>query len=109
MCVSCDNPATDWACVRNKTAEDIVHGDRVKYSKNLEDYDPMCSPCHQALDHKGEAHGQSKLTEAIVIDLRERHARGEHLNYKALGSLYGVTRGTVYNAVTGRKWKYLNK
>ena len=54
----------------------------------------------------GEARPNSKLTEAMVLEMRALSAAG--LSQAKIGARFGVSKGTVQNAVS-RKWKYLNR
>jgi NUMOD4 motif len=53
---------------------------------------------------RGEKHGQAKLTEAIVAECRGRYAGGEQII--ALAREFGVNKGTLGDAVTGRRWQH---
>jgi len=55
--------------------------------------------------NRGETNGQSKLTEADVIEIRERHARGEGVS--ALAREFKICPGNVCAIVQGRSWKHL--
>ena len=50
QCAKCNNAANQWACVDNLTELETVKGYQVKYSKNLDDYRPMCYSCHRKAD-----------------------------------------------------------
>lgn len=51
----------------------------------------------------GEKAGASKLTEAIVIEMRRRHSLGE--DCARLGREFNVTKSTARFAVLGHTWK----
>ncbi|WP_316228337.1 MULTISPECIES: HNH endonuclease [unclassified Bradyrhizobium] len=53
----------------------------------------------------GERNGQAQLTEAIVIEARRRVAAGEQI--KQIAAEFGVHRGTMRDAVRGKKWRHL--
>ena len=53
----------------------------------------------------GEHNGRSKLTQAQVITIRERHAAGE--TRKALALEYGLAVSSVGRIVTGQKWPHV--
>ena len=53
LCVVCDNQASDWACIANKNAKGVNDGKPVMYSYNMDDYLPMCRPCHNQFDNVG--------------------------------------------------------
>jgi len=52
----------------------------------------------------GERNGKSKLTEAEVVTIRERHAAGE--TRRALALEYGLAVSSVGRIVTGQKWPH---
>jgi hypothetical protein len=107
-CYVCGTSADEWGCIANKTESTIRDGYLVHYSTNLEDYKPLCKSCHMLMDSsKGNTHHKSKLTSAIVIDLRKRHANGERLNYKELAQEYNVHRTTIQAAIKWKTWKHL--
>jgi hypothetical protein len=54
---------------------------------------------------RGERQGAAKLTESIVRELRARRAKGEAI--ALLSREFGVHWVTVYDAVTGRRWKHV--
>lgn len=51
----------------------------------------------------GERHGGAKLTEARVLEMRQRRARGE--TYSAMAREYGVNHSTVARACKGYRWR----
>ncbi len=52
----------------------------------------------------GERNGGSKLTQAEVVTIRERHAAGE--TRKDLALEYGLAVSSVGRIVTGQKWPH---
>lgn len=54
----------------------------------------------------GERLGSARLTEAEVIAIRTRYARGGVL-YRELASEYGISPVQIGHIVTRRKWKHL--
>lgn len=54
-------------------------------------------------NRRGSAHGRSKLTEPIVLEMRRRHAAGE--SAAALGREFGVSNVSAISAISGRTWK----
>lgn len=52
---------------------------------------------------RGSAHGNSKLDEKTVLEIRHRHAAGESV--RALNRAYGVS--IVKEIVTGKTWKHV--
>ncbi len=54
---------------------------------------------------RGEAQHASVLTEALVREIRGRHANGE--TYDAIATSLGLKRGTVKAAGRGQNWSWL--
>lgn len=52
---------------------------------------------------RGEAASNTKLTQSIVLKIRELHYLG--VSAKNLASRYGTTRRNIYSIVGGRTWK----
>ena len=59
-----------------------------------------------ASSRQGTAHPMSKLTEAIVSDLRLRRAAGE--KGEKLAKELGVSHQCVSKAVTGETWRHVD-
>lgn len=57
------------------------------------------------LKARGEGHGESKLTERQVLDIRARVANGEHHN--ALAKEYGLAPRTVGEIIQRKWWKHI--
>jgi hypothetical protein len=55
---------------------------------------------------KGEANGQSKLTEKEVIDIRRFYAQGG-ISYRDLAKIYGVAHSQIACIVKRQTWAYL--
>lgn len=53
----------------------------------------------------GEAHGNSKVTETEVREIRKRRAAGEHL--KTIADDYGIGKANVGHIVSRRNWAWL--
>jgi hypothetical protein len=86
----CDNPA----CCNPKHIAIGTHADnqRDKFQKN-----------RQA---KGEKNGQSLLTEAQVLEARQKYIP-KIVTYKMLAKEYGVSRDTIQKAIRGIYWKHI--
>ena len=54
----------------------------------------------------GERHKWAKLTAAVVLAARDLRRRGH--SYRAIADELGLRYGTVYQVVTGRKWRWLS-
>jgi DNA invertase Pin-like site-specific DNA recombinase len=54
-------------------------------------------------DVSGERNAASKLTGAIVLEMR-RLRREEHMSYSAIAKRFGVATMTAYRAVVGDSW-----
>lgn len=57
---------------------------------------------------RGENGGNSILTEAIVLDARQRY-QSITTGCDALAAEYGVGRGVMYSAIAGKNWAHLNR
>lgn len=53
---------------------------------------------------KGEAHGNSTLTDADVIEIRRI---GKDMKARELGAIYGVNEQAIYKILSGIRWKHL--
>lgn len=53
----------------------------------------------------GEQNANAKLTDAGVLEIRERHADGE--SAEELAFAYGITRGHVWRLVTRQAWRHI--
>jgi hypothetical protein len=88
------------------------------------DNPPCCNPTHlfvgtpadnmddkvakgRARGAEGERHHKAKLTEAHVLEIRERRLRGEYTT--TLGAEYGVAANTISAIVNGRTWRHLTE
>jgi uncharacterized protein (DUF433 family) len=67
--------------------------------------DPAPLLAHGPLKRHGEAHHNSKLTEAIVRDIRERYAAGG-VSQQALADEYGLTQVNVSTIVRQKSWTH---
>lgn len=86
---TCDNPS----CVR---PDHLILGSQ---SDNIQD---KVVRDRQA---KGSQHGNSKLTEQLVSEIRNHHHNG--MQTKELTILYSVSRNTIQNVVNGKAWKHV--
>ena len=55
---------------------------------------------------KGEGNGRAKLTDAQVVEIRERYAAGG-ISQKALADEYGVTFSLISLIVLGKTWPHV--
>ena len=92
---SCDNPR----CCNPAHLTPGTHGENIA--------DMWAKGRQQIYDRqaRGEEHGQARLTEAVVLEMRRRAGAGE--TAMALGPEYGVTQAAAWNAIHGVTWKYL--
>ena len=57
---------------------------------------------------RGERHGQAKLTSGKVLEARRLfHANPQKTLMSRLAKEWGVSYSSLYNAVTGRTWRWL--
>lgn len=92
VCHKCDNPP----CAN---PEHLFLGDA---KKNIKDRDRK----GRGRWAVGSRSGQSKLTEADVIKLREMYATGEY-SFIDLASIHDMTTYAIHAAVVGRTWKHV--
>lgn len=57
---------------------------------------------------KGIRSRHAKLTDAIVLEIRNRYAQGG-ISYEAIGRSYGVTQSCIHGAISGRTWKHVGE
>ncbi len=57
------------------------------------------------VDNAGENHGLAKLTDAIVMDIRESFSAGE--SQQSIADRLGVSSKTISKVVLGQRWKHL--
>ena len=50
--------------------------------------------------------GRAKLTDAQVLEIRDRYAGGE-VTQRQVAAEFGVSAGTVSDIVTGKTWRWL--
>ena len=56
---------------------------------------------------KGEANGQSKLTEQQVLAIREEYENMPNKNQSALARKWGITQHMVHFVVTRKSWNHI--
>jgi hypothetical protein len=113
----CDKPAREWALLHGVPS---VPDKRGAYSKDPSHYIPLCTKCHRNYDGnakkgwdrdyagraakavRGEKHGNAKLTDAIVAEIRTRRAGGESV--KSLCARFCVSKMTIYRAANNKAW-----
>lgn len=88
----CDRPA----CI---SPDHLLLGDQID---NIRDRDDR----HRNRQLAGEAHGQSKLTEGDVLEIRELHDSGLFTN-QILADSFGVTDSHIRHIVNCRVWKHI--
>jgi hypothetical protein len=80
----------------NNNIANLVWGTR---SENMQD-----RILHGAVP-RGERHSFAKLTEADVLDIRQRRACG--ITYRVLASDFRVAIGTIWDAVQRNTWRHI--
>lgn len=77
---------------------------------NLEWVSPKENTAHSihvlGKSHKGEASGMAKMTDALVIQLREMYAETE-FGYGRLATMFDINRITVRDIVKRRTWRHI--
>lgn len=89
VCHRCDNPA----CVRPDHLFLGTHAD------NMAD---MVAKARQA---RGIRNGRTRLTETLVIEIRERSEAGT--TQRELATVFGVAKGTIQTILARRSWTYI--
>jgi group I intron endonuclease len=64
------------------------------------------APCETG-DCKGASNHNAKLTDAIVLEMRQRYKAGGVM-LDELGAEFGVSWKTAHQAITGKTWSHLN-
>jgi hypothetical protein len=88
---SCDNPR----CVNPEHLREGTQADNMK--------DKVSRRRHAF----GERNAQSRLTEAQVLAIKEKHANGATM--RGLGREYGVSKTAISQIVKGKHWVHLHK
>ncbi len=86
-----------------------IKGDKSDNSEsNLEWQSRMGNVAHsvkEGLSCKGSTHGGAKLSDADILNIRERSAKGETL--KSIAESFNITFGRVGAIVRGESWKHV--
>ena len=61
---------------------------------------------NRGADHKGEKHGRHKLTEAQVVEIREKYIPRKY-STRRLAKEYGVSQPVVHDIVKYISWKHI--
>ena len=96
VCHTCDNrrcvnPAHLWIGTQKENMQDCVRKGRLFAQLYPEQW-------------SGEKHGQAKLTNAQVEEIRVRYAQG-NIFQRELATEYGVSRSEIGNIVRGENWR----
>ena len=91
---SCVNPSHLWVGTKGENVADMVTKGRWGRGG-----------LRAANTPRGERHGQAKLTETDVREIRRRRAAGEE--WTQLGRAFGVSRTTAASAGRGHTWRCL--
>lgn len=88
----CDNPP----CVRP---------DHLFLGTDKDNHDDMVRKGRRR-EHYGSEHGMSRLTESIVISMRDLRA-SQRLSYQKIADMFHVDKATAHRAIIGQSWKHL--
>jgi hypothetical protein len=66
--------------------------------------DNMSDKLRDGTDARGSKHGQAKLTETDVIELR---AIKDMFTLSELSEMYGLQKASIYSIISNRTWKHL--
>lgn len=61
---------------------------------------------HPEWIRRGDQIGTAKLTDYIVLEIRQRYAGGS-MSQNALAEMYGVSQATIYNVVRLKRWQHV--
>lgn len=105
-CVDCGDPARQWSLCAEPIGEIKIgltgSNYAARYSTEVSDYEPRCTPCHRKMDSKrGEQHHVAKLTNAQVLEIFRR-LKTESSTQLAVE--FGVSKGTVDHIKSGIAW-----
>jgi predicted XRE-type DNA-binding protein len=56
---------------------------------------------------KGENHGQAKLTESEVLEIKSL-AKNSDMSRKRIAQKYNVSKSAINSIINNRSWRYLN-
>ncbi len=87
---SCDNPS-------------CVNPNHLREGTDQDNRNDAVSRGRQA---RGETNGNVKLTEAQVIEIRERYADGG-ITYQSLGEMFGVRVASISRIVKRKYWRHI--
>lgn len=116
-CVACGQQAAEWAYNHRDPDERIDPARGFPYSSNPDFYDPMCRKCHTAFDDavhpkyrgvqvRGERHGQAKLTEQDVREIRAAVSSGE-VGW-SIAARYGISVSQVSIIARRKAWAHVS-
>ena len=88
-----------------KTDSNLSNLEWVSASENMSH--AHSSGLRPKVNTQGENNGFAKLTEAQVIEIKQLLAEG-NLKQKTIGSQFNVSRSTVKDIKSGRRWSYLS-
>ena len=82
----------------NNAVENLSYGTPMENKEDSIEHGTFCA---------GEAHPQSKLTTAQVIDMRRRHKNGESMAKLSLA--FGVSYLTARNVLNRKTWRWVRE
>lgn len=92
----------------------VNHINGIKYQNNVENLEWATFSENQthayknglSISSKGESHGRSKITEDIVLEIRNFY-KEKNIGYKKLGDLFGLSKSNIRSIVKRETWKHI--
>lgn len=96
-------------------SEEVDHINGIKDDNRLQNLEPVSKLVNMRRSFakgrysaRGSKQGLSKLTEQMVVDIRNAHSRGVLLNVE-IAEIYEVSKTTIGRVVNGSVWKHVTK
>lgn len=108
-CGSTNRLELDHRDPKTKVSHNIWSWSDDRRSKEIAKCQVLCNSCHQDKSNKekvyGTNHGNCKLDEKQIIEIRLLHSLGEQR--KNIAAKFGISPPNVYEIVHSRTWKHM--